>query len=298
VVPVPDVLTVSAPPGAANSTVGPVGDNPNALEAVRMTVLDPTFMPAGLPIGGLGPPVNGGGPTSQAFEGTNGAAVFGRMPGPAFFTSGDGFAGQWASAGTTPPLGQVINPDALAPPDLGQGGDAVLLTASVPDRGLTTTFLLGPSSFSLLNQPAGAGRDGGAEEPVRRLAGIGVTSGPAVAQAVGPAEGAGEAVEAPESLPPQGAGLLADLTVFDLDALGRAVQDLVVQVDRLGTGLAGFLTGAGVPLWLTPLAAALAYEVVRRRRRARGERALTAVEAGIPTWWFPGLTDLPCTEQP
>jgi len=119
-----------------------------------------------------------------------------------------------------------------------------------------------------------------------------------MAQAVATAEGAGEALPDPESLPPQGAGLLADLPVFDLDALGRAVQDLAAKIDQLGNGLAGFLTGAGMPLWMTPLAAALACEVVRRRKRSRGEMALAAVEAGIPTWWFPGLTDLPFPEAP
>jgi hypothetical protein len=124
-----------------------------------------------------------------------------------------------------------------------------------------------------------------------------VTGGPAVVQALATAEGAGEAVLDRENLTPQGAGLLADVPALDLDALGRAVQDLVAQIDHLGTGLAGFLTRAGMPLWLTPLALALACEVVRRRKRSRGELALAAVEAGVPTWWFPGLTDLPFSEE-
>jgi hypothetical protein len=114
----------------------------------------------------------------------------------------------------------------------------------------------------------------------------------------GTAVGAEEVVAAPESLNPQGAGLLADLSGIDLDALGRAVQDLAGQIDQLGTGMVHWLERARASLWLTPLAAALACEVVRRRRRSRAELALAAVEAGIPTWWFPGLTDLPFTEEP
>jgi hypothetical protein len=128
------------------------------------------------------------------------------------------------------------------------------------------------------------------------LAGVGVTGGPVVAQAVGTADGAGEAIGL-EGLNPQGAGLLADLPALDLNALGRAVQDLVAQIDQLGNGLTTLLMKAGLPLWVAPLAVALAYEVVRRRKRPRGELALAAVEAGIPTWWFPGLTDLPFREQ-
>jgi hypothetical protein len=294
----PAVLASPVPPAVGYGKAGPVGDSSLRSPANGTAVLDRVFMTGGLPTSALALPVAGSGPNFPASQEVGGQTAPALATVPALLTGEYGSAGLSASAFVAQAQDHGSILESLATSDAGPWDNALVVTSQVLDRGLVTTFLLGPSSLSLPNQPAGAAGGAGAEEPMRHQAGVGVTGGPVVAQAVGTADGAGGVIAAPEGLSPQGAGLLADLPALDLDSLGRAVQDLVAQIDQLGNRLTSFLMTSGMPLWLTPLAVALAYEVVRRRRLSRGELALAAVEAGIPTWWFPGLTDLPFGEEP
>lgn len=102
------------------------------------------------------------------------------------------------------------------------------------------------------------------------------------------------------SLAPAGeaAGVVEEFVPFAPGVLEQAMQQFLGEVQDLGEELTGMVSVRGISAWLfAAAAAAVAYEMARRRLGGRTRLALAGSAAPSSSHWFPGLRHPPTPEE-